>query len=78
MYSPIVMAANARLRGWTLARAHARTGDPVAIASYMGKGSVFDGAITAFTERCADQNQAGYREFANAIKSGRVTAAEQY
>lgn len=76
-YTPRVMAAYARLCGWTLARAHARSGDPVAIASYMGTGSVFDRAITTFAERYADQNEEDYRQFRAAIKSGRIEAAEE-
>lgn len=78
MYSPTVMAAYARLCGWTLARAHARTGDPVAIAAYMGKGAVFDDAITVFAERYADQNEADYHRLLAAIESGRTNAAEEY
>jgi uncharacterized protein (DUF2252 family) len=76
-YSPRVMAAYARLCGHTLARAHARSGDPVAIASYLGTGSVFDEAITTFAERYADQNQDDHRLLREAIKSGRVEAADE-
>ena len=49
----------AGLCGWTLARAHARSGDPIAIAGYLGKSDTFDRAITDFSERYADQNDAG-------------------
>ena len=45
--SPRVLAAYGRLCGWTLARAHARSGDPIAIAAYLGKGPVFDHAIVS-------------------------------
>jgi deoxyxylulose-5-phosphate synthase len=76
-HSPRVMASYARLCGWTLARAHARSGDPVAIASYMGTGSVFDKAIATFAERYADQNQADHGRLVAAIESGRVEAAEE-
>jgi uncharacterized protein (DUF2252 family) len=66
----------AQLCGWTLARAHARSGDPVAIAAYLGRGDAFDRAVTDFAERYADQNERDYQEFTAAIKSGRLTAAE--
>jgi hypothetical protein len=62
--------------GWTLARAHARSGDPVAIAAYLGKSDKFDKAMVDFSERYADQNQRDYEEFIAAIKSGRLEAAE--
>ena len=66
----------ARLCGWTMARAHARSGDPVAIAAYLGRGDAFDRAITDFTERYADQNERDYDEFVTAIKSGRLDCLE--
>ena len=47
----------ARLCGWTLARAHARSGDRIAIASYLGQGLAFDQAIASFAEAYAEQNQ---------------------
>lgn len=75
--SPRAMASYARLCGWTLARAHARSGDPVAIASYLGTGSVFDKAITTFAERYADQNRVDHGRLVAAIESGRVEAAEE-
>ena len=56
--------------GETLARAHARTGDPVAIASYMGKGPKFAEAITSFAHRYADQNERDHAQLADAIESG--------
>jgi len=62
--------------GWTLARAHARSGNPVAIAAYLGKSDKFDKAMVDFSERYADQNQRDYEEFIAAIKSGRLEAAE--
>ena len=64
----------ARACGWTLARAHARSGDPVAIAAYLGKGDGFDKSITDFSERYADQNEQDYEEFVKAIRSGRLEA----
>ena len=55
------------IRGWTLARAHAR-GDPVAIAEYLGGDDAFDRAITDFSERYADQNQQDFQEFVRAVR----------
>ncbi len=66
----------ARQCGWTLARAHARSGDAVAIAAYLGKSDRFDGSIADFSERYADQNEQDYRAFAEAVKSGRLEAIE--
>ena len=63
-----------RICGWTLARAHARSGDPVAIAEYLGSSDAFDKAITDFSERYADQNEQDYTEFVKAIRSGRLAA----
>jgi hypothetical protein len=56
--------------GETLARAHARTGDPVAIAAYMGKGPKFVEAIASFAHRYADQNDRDHAQLADAIESG--------
>jgi uncharacterized protein (DUF2252 family) len=64
----------ARLCGATLARAHARLGDRVAIASYLGKGDAFDRAIADFSVACADQNERDYEAFVKAVKSGRLSA----
>ena len=60
--------------GWTLARAHARSGDRIAIASYLGKSDVFDRAIATFAEAYADQNEKDYEALKSAVESGRVTA----
>jgi uncharacterized protein (DUF2252 family) len=62
--------------GWTLARAHARSGDPVAMAEYLGEDDEFDRAITDFSERYADQNEEDYQEFVSAVRSGRLLATE--
>ena len=74
--TPLALTMYAQLCGWTLARAHARSGDPVAIAAYLGTGTVFDRAVTDFADRYADQNERDYQEFTAAIKSGRLTAVE--
>jgi uncharacterized protein (DUF2252 family) len=73
---PSGLALYAGACGWTLARAHARSGDPVAIAAYLGKSAQFDRSITDFSERYADQNEADYGAFVKAIRSGRLEALE--
>jgi uncharacterized protein (DUF2252 family) len=62
------------LCGWTLARAHARSGDRIAIAAYLGKADVFDRAVTEFAAAYADQNERDYQSLVDAVKSGRITA----
>src|SRR5260370_38030652 len=71
---PLGLTFYARICGWTLARAHARSGDPVAIAEYLGESDAFDKSITDFSERYAGQNQRDYQDFLNAVKSGRLEA----
>jgi uncharacterized protein (DUF2252 family) len=61
-----------RVCGWTLARAHARSGDRIAITAYLGKGESFDQAIAEFSARYADQNELDYGTLADAAKSGRI------
>ena len=65
----------ARLCGATLARAHARWGDRIAIAAYLGKGERFDQAIADFSAAYADQNERDYDAFAAAVRSGRLATA---
>jgi uncharacterized protein (DUF2252 family) len=62
--------------GWTMARAHARSGDPVAIAAYLGASDAFDKSITDFSQRYADQNEQDYEAFVKAVQSGRLQAVE--
>jgi uncharacterized protein (DUF2252 family) len=71
---PRGMTAYGRMCGWTLARAHARSGDAIAIASYLGSSDRFDKALVSFAEQYADQNEADYAALRNAVDSGRVTA----
>jgi uncharacterized protein (DUF2252 family) len=71
---PSGMAAYGRLCGWTLARAHARSGDRIAIAAYLGAGNVFDRAILEFSKSYADQNDLDYQALSEAVKSGRIVA----
>ena len=67
-------AAYGKACGWTLARAHARSGDRIAISSYLGKADVFDQAIATFAETYADQNQRDYDALKHAVQTGRITA----
>ncbi|MFG2134556.1 DUF2252 domain-containing protein [Streptomyces sp. NPDC048751] len=72
--SPRRMALFAELCGATLARAHARSGDRIAIAAYLGSGDVFDRALVTFAELYADQNEKDHQALLDAIETGRVTA----
>jgi len=72
---PAGLSAYGRLCGWTLARAHARTGDRIAIAGYLGGSDAFDRAIASFAERYADQNEADFKALHDAVAGGRVQAA---
>jgi len=74
--APISLEFYAGICGWTLARAHARSGDPVAIATYLGDSDQFDRSVTDFAKRYADQNEQDYQSFAKAIRSGRLEALE--
>ena len=73
---PLGLTLYARTCGWTLARAHARSGDPVAIAEYLGDDDGFDRSITDFSERYADQNEQDFQDFVKAVRSGRIEALE--
>jgi uncharacterized protein (DUF2252 family) len=72
---PDSMALYSKMCAWTLARAHARSGDRIAISSYMGKSDVFDRAITDFSESYADQNERDYELLAAAAKNGTIEVA---
>ncbi len=76
--SPDELAIYAGLCGWALARAHARSGDRVQIAGYLGKSERFDGAISDFAHAYADQNERDHAALCAAVKSGRVTAAVDF
>ena len=71
---PPGMELYARWCGWTLARAHARSGDRVAIAAYLGNSTKFDNAIADFAEAYADQNERDHAALAAAVADGRVEA----
>jgi uncharacterized protein (DUF2252 family) len=70
--TPQSMAVYGRLCGWTLARAHARSGDRIAIAAYLGSGKSFDHAIASFSESYADQNERDYEALQTAAADGRI------
>jgi uncharacterized protein (DUF2252 family) len=74
--TPIGLTFYAHTCGWTLARSHARSGDPVAIAEYLGDSAALDKSVTDFSERYADQNEQDYQQFVNAVRSGRLEAVE--
>ena len=71
---PPVLTVYARQRGWTLARAHARSGDPIPISSYLGKGDDFDSAVADFSRSYADQDEQDSQAFADAVRIGRLDA----
>jgi uncharacterized protein (DUF2252 family) len=75
--TPRTMQAYARLCGLTLAKAHARSGDHIAIAGYMGSGDTFDRALATFAEAYADQNERDHQAFRAAVDSGRLSATER-
>jgi uncharacterized protein (DUF2252 family) len=74
---PAGMTLYARLCGWTLARAHARSGDRVALAAYLGGSAKFDQAIADFAETYADQNERDYAALQNAVKQGKAEATTE-
>jgi uncharacterized protein (DUF2252 family) len=74
---PEGMTVYAGLCGWTLARAHARSGDRVALAAYLGGSGKFDQAIAAFAEAYADQNERDYAALQSAVKGGKVESTTE-
>jgi sugar/nucleoside kinase (ribokinase family) len=60
--------------GWTLARAHTRSGDPIAIGAYVGSGAACDDAINDFANSYADQNEVDHQVLIESIKAGRLAA----
>ena len=71
--TPTSLRNYAEVCGWTLARAHARSGDRIAIAAYLGKSAAFDQAVSAFSELYADQNERDYASLQKAAADGRIT-----
>jgi uncharacterized protein (DUF2252 family) len=74
---PVGMTLYARLCGWTLARGHARSGDRIALAAYLGGSAKFDQAIADFAETYADQNEDDYTALQNAVKDGKAEATTE-
>ena len=74
LMDPPELEAYGKICGWTLARAHARSGDRIAIAAYLGGGDSFDRAMASFAETYADQNDRDYRMLKEAAASGRIVA----
>jgi hypothetical protein len=73
---PRGMSLYGELCGWTLARAHARSGDRIAIAAYLGGSDAFDQAITRFAGAYADQNETDHESLLRAVASGRISAQQ--
>jgi uncharacterized protein (DUF2252 family) len=73
---PKGMSVYGRLCGWTLARAHARSGDRIAIAAYLGNGPSFDRALVQFSHNYADQNQHDYQTLTTAANNGTITTQQ--
>jgi hypothetical protein len=74
---PLGLGFYGGLCGWSLARAHARTGDAAAISAYMGMSDRFDGAIADFAETYADVNERDYQAYVAAIGAGRVSVPQR-
>ena len=74
--APLALTFYARTCGWTLARAHARSGDPIAITEYLGDSDAFDRSVTDFSRCYADQNERDFESFTQAVRSGRLPAQE--
>ena len=71
---PVGLAAYGRICGWTLARAHARSGNRIAIAAYLGSSDVFDRAAVEFAEAYADLNERDHGALVRAVREGRIDA----
>ena len=72
--TPAGMQAYGEICAWTLARAHARSGDRIAVAAYLGGSDAFDEAVAAFADAYADQNERDHAQLVRAIASGRIPA----
>jgi uncharacterized protein (DUF2252 family) len=72
--TPRLLTFYAQVCGWSLAKAHARSGDPIAMSSYMGANDAFDRALASFAETYADQNERDYAALQAAVASGRIKA----
>ena len=74
LFTPAMMIQYAEICGWTLARAHARSGEPARISGYLGKSDAFDEAVAAFAIAYADQSERDHAALKKAVRSGRVDA----
>jgi hypothetical protein len=72
--TPSELTLYGQMCGWTLARAHARSGDSIALTAYLGKSDLFDQALADFAVAYADQNERDYQVLTAAVKSGRIKA----
>ena len=77
LFTPGVMADYAALCGWSLARAHARSGSPAQITGYLGKSDTFDEAISDFSVAYADQTEQDHDVLMKAARSGRIELATE-
>jgi uncharacterized protein (DUF2252 family) len=75
-WDPDLLNLSGQVCGAALARAHARSGDPVAIAAYLGAGDRFDRALTGFAQAYADRTERDFEALREAVRSGRITAAD--
>jgi uncharacterized protein (DUF2252 family) len=71
--TPSLLSTYGAICGWTLARAHARSGDPIAISAYLGSNDTFDRALAEFAEAYADQNERDYHALGQAVSTGQIT-----
>jgi uncharacterized protein (DUF2252 family) len=78
LFKPTTMVDYAEACGWTLARAHARSGDPAMIAGYLGKSDVFDIAVTKFGMNYADQAEQDHAAFLKMVRSGRIAVEVEH
>jgi uncharacterized protein (DUF2252 family) len=72
--TPEMLTFYGQVCGWTLARAHAKSGDPIAISEYLGTSSSFDRAMAEFAHTYADQNELDHKALTTAIAEGQVKA----
>ena len=77
LFTPGLMTQYAEVCAWTLARAHARSGEPALIAGYLGRSDVFDAAVTDFSFAYADQTEADHAVLMQAVRAGRLEAATE-
>jgi uncharacterized protein (DUF2252 family) len=78
LMDPAGLAAYGVICGWTLARAHARSGDAIAISAYLGRGDPFDKAMWSFSEAYADQNERDYQALQQSAQTGRVAVHNDF